>query len=205
MTIPAGQSRVFTVPGTVPDDASEHGYTYVECDFGPAGGLVDGFPSVSDFVKVGNGTADTYGSIYVDRNENGWQDPEGEHLTGISFNLVDPKTGQVVATATGGGEHGWAHFNNIPRGLYAVKVNGPYEVKTKWYVSTRSPGWAVEVVPVNAPGGAQPEPKKIPPVVHKADTDLALTGANVTGLGAFGVLALLVGGASVYFGRRRTA
>ncbi|MET8761756.1 SdrD B-like domain-containing protein [Lentzea sp. NPDC004782] len=208
-TIPAGQSRVFTVTGTVPRNASEYGWVFVVCDFGPADGIIDGFPSVFDFVKVGSGTADTYGSIYVDRNGNGWQDSEGEHLTGVSFSLVDPKTGQVVATATGEGENGWAHFNNIPKGLYTVKVNGPYTVKSKWYVSTRMPGWAVEVVPVDAPGGAQPQPQpqpeKIAPVVHKADTGLALTGVNVTGLGAFGVLALLVGGASVFFGRRRTA
>lgn len=204
-TIPAGQSRVFVATGTIPDNASEYGYTYLACDFGPEDGLIDGFPQVYDYVKVGNGTADTHGSIFVDHNDNGWQDAEGEHLTGVSFSLVDPKTGAVVATATGEGEHGHAYFRNIPRGLYKVKVNGPYEVVSEWYVSTRMPGWAVEVRPADAPGGAQPqpEPNKVAPVVHRSG--LALTGANVTSLGAFGVLALLVGAAAVYFGRRKTA
>lgn len=146
-TIPAGQSRVFTVTGTIPEVSSEHGYTDVVCDFGPENGNIDGFPTVSDYAKVGNGTTDTHGAIYVDRDGNGWANDD-EPLIGVSFSLVDPKTGEVVATATGEGEYGYAQFRNIPKGLYKIVVNGPYQVVSTWNVGTRQPGWAVQVRPI---------------------------------------------------------
>ena len=201
-TIPAGQSRVFTVPGTIPDNASDYGYAHVACDFGPSDGIIHGFPGVYDYVKVGDKRTDTRGALYIDHNDNGWADGD-EQLKGVSISLVDPKTGQVVSTATSG-DDAYAYFYDIPRGLYEVKANGPYRVVSDYYIGTDLPGWNIEVVPVNAPGGGQPkpEPKKIAPVVHK--TNLAVTGANVTNLGLFGLVALVVGAGAVFFGRRKT-
>ncbi|MCG8920932.1 hypothetical protein [Lentzea sp. CC55] len=222
-TIPAGQSRVFAVAGQVSVNASDYGYSYVACDFGPRDGLVHGYPTVFDYVKVGEKRTNTNGSIYVDRNGNGWKDAEGEHLNGVSFSLVDPKTGVVAGTASGSGEEGQAYFTDIPTGLYKVVVNGPWKVESEWLVSAADcsrwcqTGWAVEVVPTEepggeAPGGAQPQPEQVrTPVILPASNytatagALAETGASVGGLGLVGALTLLVGGASVFLARRRTA
>lgn len=220
-TIPAGQSRVFTVNGTISANASSYGYSYVACDFGPEDGIIHGYPGVFDYVKVGEKRTNTNGSIYVDRNGNGWMDSDGEHLTGVSISLADPKTGAVVATATGTGENGEAYFNDIPTGLYAIVVNGPWKVKHPDLLITAADcsqwcqtGWTVEVVPTEepggVPGGAEPEiqkPAKVLPVSNYKATAgaLAETGASVSGLGLVGALTLLLGGASVFLARRRTA
>jgi hypothetical protein len=56
----------------------------VSCDFGPKEqGVIHGYPSVFDYVKVGSKRTNTNGSIYVDLNGNGWMDGQ-EHLTGVS-------------------------------------------------------------------------------------------------------------------------
>lgn len=220
-TIPAGQSRVFPVTGTISSIASSYGYSFVSCDFGPKEGIIDGYPHVFDYVKVGNKRTNTNGSIYVDLNGNGWMDGQ-EHLTGVSFSLADPKTGEIVATATGTGEYGEAYFNDIPTGLYTIVVNGPYKLKhPEWMITAADcskwcqTGWAIPVVPVEGPGGPQPQPEqpqqpeqpKIVPLATYTSTagPLAETGASVSGLGLVGALTLLVGGASVFLARRRTA
>ncbi|SDK62357.1 LPXTG-motif cell wall anchor domain-containing protein [Lentzea albidocapillata subsp. violacea] len=221
-TILAGQSRVFTVLAGIPLSADRYGHAYVACDFGTSDGIIDGYPGVFDYVKVGDKRTDTNGSLYVDRDGNGWMNGD-EHLTGVSFSLVDPKTGVVAGTASGTGEYGQAYFTDIPAGLYEVVVNGPWKVKhPEWLISAQdctewcNNGWAVEVVPSDepggtpggTPGGGQPEQpvQKVLPVKYTATAGaLADTGASVSGLGLVGALTLLVGGASVFLARRRTA
>ncbi|MFS8100336.1 hypothetical protein LFM09_24715 [Lentzea alba] len=147
-TIPAGQTRVFTLSGTVPVDASNSGHVYVWCDFGDDETLSEGFPRGFDYVKVGDKVASTNGSIYVDRNGNGWMD-DGEALEGATFSLSDPKTGAIVATATSDSS-GRAYFRDIPAGRYLV-VAERFRVLSDWHVIANvcSPrcndGWTVQV------------------------------------------------------------
>ncbi|MGI5503760.1 SdrD B-like domain-containing protein [Lentzea sp. CA-135723] len=223
-TIPAGQSRVFTAAATIPADAENYGYAFIGCDFGPRDGIIHGFPGVFEYVKIGDRRSDAYGSIYVDRDDNGWANGD-EHLNGVPFSLVDPRTGAVVSTASGSGEYGYAHFNDIPVGLYRIVVNGPWKLKhPEGYVGVQDcavwcqNGWAIEVVPADepggTPGGGEPQPETpAPPRVVQADmfrpvaaaSPLADTGASVEGLALVGALTLLLGGASFFLARRRTA
>ncbi|MGW6443644.1 SdrD B-like domain-containing protein [Lentzea sp. NPDC055074] len=220
-TILAGQSRVFTVAATISTQAERYGYSFLGCDFGTQDGLIDGFPGVFEYVKVGDRRTNTDGSLYEDRDGNGWMSI-GEHLSGVSFSLVDPKTGVVAATASGTGEHGQAYFTDIPVGLYKVVVNGPWKLKRPETLITAedcsqwcNTGWTIEVVPADepggTPGGGQPQPQNpvqtILPVAKytAAAGPLAETGASVEGLGLVGALTLLLGGASVFLARRRTA
>jgi LPXTG-motif cell wall-anchored protein len=221
-TVLAGQSRVFTVAATVSTNAARYGYTFLGCDFGTQDGLIDGFPGVFEYVKVGEDKlTNTSGSLYTDRDGNGWMNGD-EYLTGVSFSLVDPKTGVVAATASGTGEYGMAYFNDIPVGLYKIVVNGPWKLKRPETLITAedcsewcNTGWTMEVVPSDepggTPGGGQPQPEQpvrtILPVEKytAAAGPLAQTGASVEGLGLVGALTLLLGGASVFLARRRTA
>ncbi|WP_394614680.1 SdrD B-like domain-containing protein [Lentzea sp. JNUCC 0626] len=224
-TIRAGETRVFTLLAGISSSSDRYGRAHVACDFGPNEGIIDGYPSVFDWVKLaGDKRATAEGSIYEDRDGNGWMNGD-EHLTDVSFSLVDPKTGVVAGTAFGTGEYGKATFANIPLGLYAVKVNGPWHVKNpEWLISVEDctqwchNGWTVEVVagegPGGTPGGGQPQPETpAKPEVVKVDTfrptakasPLAQTGASVEGLALAGALTLLLGGASIFLARRRTA
>ncbi|MFD4672875.1 LPXTG cell wall anchor domain-containing protein [Lentzea sp. NPDC058450] len=219
-TIRAGQSRVFTAAAVIPEDAERFGHAYIACDFGPRDGIIDGFPGVFEYVKIGDRRTNTYGSLYVDRDGNGWANGD-DYLTGVSFSLVDPKTGAVVATASGAGEFGHAHFNDIPVGPYRFAVSGPWKLKHPESMITAedcavwcNSGWTVEVVPADepggTPGGGQPRPEA-PVKIVQADPfrpkagGLADTGASVEGLALAGALTLLLGGASIFLARRRTA
>ncbi|GLY48168.1 hypothetical protein Lesp01_18240 [Lentzea sp. NBRC 102530] len=224
-TIPAGQTRVFTAAAVIPENADVYGYAFIGCDFGPRDGILDGFPGVFEYVQVGDRRTDTNGSVYVDRDGNGWMN-DAEHLTGVSISLVDPKTGAVVATATTtDDEFGRAFFTDIPVGLYRPVVEGPWKLKhPEWFINAASCpewcnyGWAVEVVPADEPGGTPgggdsqpetPEPAKVVQVDTFRPTatasPLAQTGASVEGLALAGALTLLLGGASIFLARRRTA
>lgn len=138
VTVRAGESRVFTVPGSISVYTERYGYADVRCTFGPAGGIVEGFPGVHDFVRTDDRRNGLRGALWLDRNDNYYPD-DGEHLIGVSISLVDPHTGQVLGTATTGADR-YAYFTDIPAGLYHLKINGPYRWKDAGYYSPGS--WA---------------------------------------------------------------
>ena len=116
----------------VDDDAQDFGYTAPGQDTGE--GLI----------------GDT---IFLDANGNGQPDP-GEGIEGVVVQLVDPATGQVLATTTTD-ENGNYHFGGLPAGDYTVKVD----------TTTLPPGLTNTVDPQGTPGdnestvtigGAQP-------------------------------------------------
>jgi LPXTG-motif cell wall-anchored protein len=226
VTVEPGQTRTFEAIGTVPDNAGEYGYVYVACDFGPDEPDIQGHPTAFDRAGVPGANADFHGRIFHDRNDDQTIN-DGEDVTGTKVGLVDLGTGQVLAStvtdATGRFE-----FDNMPAGLYELRVFGPWT----WYGG--------EQVYTNigtctfcgyeryfrvVPGSDQPDSDVVGPVPPTALPDLtpaaevkqvaevntaasstdelASTGASVIGLSVAGLLALVAGAGALLITRRR--
>ncbi|KAA2264879.1 LPXTG cell wall anchor domain-containing protein [Solihabitans fulvus] len=228
VTLNAGETRVFDVTGTVPQESTKYGYVSVDAVFepGPGGPGPVGGPTVFVSAKVPGPHADKKLRIFYDRNDNYTLDP-GEEIANVKVGLVDPGSGNVVAKAMADAE-GRVVFKDLPPGLYEVRVFGPWAYADQWkyaVVGTCTYQCQGEEYMRFKPGPDVPETDVVPPapvtqqpvqpVANVSDvaantakpaddtTTLANTGASVIGLSVGGLAVLAAGLGAVLFARRR--
>ncbi|PXY32261.1 CARDB domain-containing protein [Prauserella muralis] len=225
VTVAAGDTATFDVTGTVPAWAGDHGLVYVECDFGENGANPDGNTWAQAAATLPGATADTWGSVYHDRDGDHTAD-DGETVTGVTLTLVNVYTGEDVASAVARAGDGRADFTGVPAGRYRVDVSGPWrpaEASTVIPVvagTDRYQGWSLRVVPAPeqpgpggdgdenpgpAQGGGGSDAAGKGGSTGQATEDLASTGVDAVTLTVSAVLALLAGSAALLLARRRRA
>jgi hypothetical protein len=123
-TIAAGETRVFTVPGVVPEAARDAGVVRASCDFGDD--LYDLDQAPTFYAKVPGGPIkNPTGVMYHDLDEDYTID-EGEAVAGVRVGLRDVVTGRVVSTATSDANGGLA-YTGVPVGVYTARTFGPWK------------------------------------------------------------------------------
>lgn len=128
-TIPPGQTRVFTVPGTVPAASKDNGVVSAICDFGDEVYDVDQAPWF--YAKVPGGPSqDPTADIFHDLDEDYTVD-EGEAVAGVRVGLRDVTTGRVVATVTSDA-NGRLAYTRVPVGVYEVQIFGAWQPLSPW-------------------------------------------------------------------------
>lgn len=222
-TIGAGETKTFTVTGTVPADADNFGYTYAGCDFG-SDPDAEGRPEAYAQAQVPGKSGGTTGQLFQDKDGNHYFNP-GESVEGLKVGIAEPDTGKVLAKAVTDGE-GRVSFTNVPAGNYRLHVYGPWAlVKPDSVIPVMAvggPQWMLEV----KPGPDQPDTDEIapapvttapttpptappsPPVQNASNEStggLAFTGVNAIAMSAVGLLVLAAGIGAVLFARRKRA
>lgn len=125
-TVQPGQTRVFTVAGTVPERADYFGVVSAICDFGDDELYLEGAAQASPvYVKVrSDKTADTFGDVFHDK-DNDYVVDEGEAVTKTRVGLRDVTTGRVTAVATTDAT-GRLDYTDVPVGRYTAQIFGPW-------------------------------------------------------------------------------
>ncbi|MCC8247427.1 hypothetical protein [Saccharothrix luteola] len=125
VTVPAGQSRAFTISGTVSEVAAEYGAVDHLCEFGPGESRREGVPRAYALAKVPGPAVTSRMAFYHDRDGDLIGEPD-EMLGGLAVILRDAVTGEVAAEGrTDAGGH--VHFENLPSGPYTVRVYGAWK------------------------------------------------------------------------------
>jgi LPXTG-motif cell wall-anchored protein len=215
VTVPAGQTRTFTISGSVSEETVQYGAVGYACDFGP-GESPRGHPAANALARVPGGPpADVRMAFYHDRDGDQIGRPD-EMLAGVAIGLKDAISGAVVAKSRTNAE-GRVVFEDVPPGPYQVRVYGPWKFRDDgshivfagscWTCQAES--WSVLVpasdVPEEDVAMALPAPADGPNGGGAGpDIGLAQTGASVLGLIALGVLALAGGFGALVMSRRRT-
>lgn len=228
VTVPAGQSRVFTVSGTMPPKSAEYGGIAYPCSFGPEY-YGEGNPLAYAFARVPAPPGDLRFAFYHDRDGDQYADAH-EMLPDVAIGLKDMVTGNVVAKGRTDAK-GRVVFQNLPAGPYQVRVYGPWAIRDPgpWFAFAGRcrhcqldatialvPGPEVpeeDVVTVVPPVVPPAEPPAVPPAgegssagpAATAGGGLAQTGASVLGLIAMGVLALAGGFGALVVARKRAS
>ncbi len=123
-TIPAGETRVFTVPGVVPAASSDAGVVRASCDFGDD--LYDMDLAPTFYAKVPGGPSkNPTGAIYHDLDEDYTVD-EGEAVADVRVGLRDVVTGRVVAVVSSDAD-GRLAYTGVPVGVYTAQIFGPWK------------------------------------------------------------------------------
>lgn len=125
------------------------------------------------------------GTVYVDADRDGVQDPGEAPLAGVTVQLVDP-SGVVVATTTSGPDGGF-RFDGVPPGSYVVR-----QLQPDRYGSTTA-----NEVPVTVVAGAE-----APAPFGEVLLALPRTGRGSGRLAAVGALCVLLGLGLVRSSRR---
>ncbi|MEU6154809.1 hypothetical protein ABZ816_32945 [Actinosynnema sp. NPDC047251] len=126
VTVPAGQSRVYVISGTVPAKATGFGTANIGCDFGPDGDHApEGYPRVLPYTRVDAPRADTWLVYYEDRDNDTIRDPD-EAVVDLEVRLTDAISGVVADTARTDAR-GRVDFRNIPAGPYWAVLNGRWK------------------------------------------------------------------------------
>ncbi|RLK60020.1 SdrD B-like domain-containing protein [Actinokineospora cianjurensis] len=231
VAVPAGQSRTYTITGSISAETGEYGVVIYGCDFGP-GDDPEGFPSPAAVARVSAPPADLSASFFHDRDDD-WTIDDGELLAGVAIGVYDGFTGAFV-TKVRTDANGKIVVRNLPAGLYGLKPFGPWRpdeyhddmIFTFVGTCQHCGDTTVRLLPgpvVPEDGNTDVDPIRpgtnLPPVVtpvtnpvpqaraaittSTTSTDLADTGANVLGLTAIGTLAVLAGFATTLTARRR--
>jgi hypothetical protein len=124
-TVQSGQTRVFAVTGTVPQNGDSFGLVSAICDFSDSE-LYDGAAQAAPvYIKVRTSkAADTYGWVFHDK-DNDYSLDEGEAVTKTRVGLRDVITGRVVAVATTDAT-GRLDYTGVPVGRYTPEIFGPW-------------------------------------------------------------------------------
>jgi hypothetical protein len=125
-TIQPGQTRVFSVAGTVPQRADYFGVVSAICDFSDDELYHEGAPQATPtYVKVrSDKTADTFGNVFHDK-DNDYTMDEGEAVTKTQVGLRDVTTGRITAIATTDAT-GRLDYTDVPVGRYTAQIFGPW-------------------------------------------------------------------------------
>ncbi|MEU4769534.1 hypothetical protein AB0H12_40540 [Actinosynnema sp. NPDC023794] len=125
VTVPVGQSRAFTISGTVSEVAAEYGAADHLCEFGLGDGRREGLPRAYAVAKVPGPAVTSRMAFYHDRDGDLIGEPD-EMLGGLAVVLRDAVTGEVAAEGrTDAGGH--VRFENLPSGPYTVRVYGAWQ------------------------------------------------------------------------------
>ncbi|MEV1118998.1 carboxypeptidase-like regulatory domain-containing protein [Actinosynnema sp. NPDC049800] len=125
VTVPVGQSRAFTISGTVSEVAAEYGAADHLCEFGPGDGRREGLPRAYAVAKVPGPAVTLRMAFFEDRDGDGIGET-GRMLTGAAIILRDAVTGEVAAQARTDAQ-GRVRFENLPSGPYKVRVYGAWK------------------------------------------------------------------------------
>jgi hypothetical protein len=125
-TVQPGQTRSFSVTGTVPEHADHFGVVSVVCDVGDDDRYLDGAADVPPLYRKvrSDKTADTYGVVFHDKDDDNTVD-DGEAVTGTRIGLRDVTTGRLTAVATTDAA-GHLDYTDMPVGRYDVQIFGPW-------------------------------------------------------------------------------
>ncbi|MBB4912308.1 hypothetical protein [Actinophytocola algeriensis] len=125
-TVQPGQTRTFSVAGTVPEHAVAFGVLSVVCDVGDDDLYLDGAADAPPlYTKVrSNKTADTEGVVFHDRDDDYVVD-DGEAVTNTRIGLRNVTTGRVTADATTDAA-GYVTYTDVPVGRYHAEIFGPW-------------------------------------------------------------------------------
>jgi hypothetical protein len=125
-TVQPGQTRVFTVAGTVPALGDHFGVVSVVCDFGDDEWYVSGAAEAPPlYAKVrSDKTVDTFGTVFHDRDGDYVVD-EGEAVTNTKVGLRDVTTGRETVVAVTDAE-GRLDYTDVPVGRYTAQIYGPW-------------------------------------------------------------------------------
>ncbi|TCO64431.1 SdrD B-like domain-containing protein [Actinocrispum wychmicini] len=218
VTVAAGETKILDVTEAVPQAAFTSGRLFVACDFGYAGvENPESDPSDFDSARVPGGIGGIVGDIM-------YTPPSGprQPIPGVRVVLTNHEHCPIVAETTTDA-NGVFEFTNLPVGPdYTVFMFPPAGWKAKFgdltsdaLVFDGAPArLGIEFVPGDAtpptlptqPADCAPPAQGSPPAVvtPEGHAGLASTGADVIGLSRFGAVVLLVGVATVMYGRRRS-
>ncbi|MBM7771266.1 hypothetical protein JOD54_001470 [Actinokineospora baliensis] len=214
--VPVGQTRTFTITGTVPPGTLDGGFVSHVCYLGLADDPTAGNPVVTADARVPATPDDLSVVLYHDED---LTPLPSEKLAGVTIGVVDVASGELVAKGRSDAD-GRVTFEDLPAAPYQFRVYGPWKFVREG--GTFYPGpcrycpsgeYQLSLVPGPEVHEEQVEvvpPPTTTPVVPTADPapqprpgpGLADTGADVLGLTALGALALLLGSATTLAARR---
>lgn len=125
-TIQPGQTRTFTVAGTVPAVADSFGVVSVVCDFDEGEQYLEGAAVAPPlYAKVrSDKTADTFGWVFHDKDDDYTVD-DGEAVANTRVGLRDVTTGRITTVAVTDAE-GRLDYTGVPVGRYTAEIFGPW-------------------------------------------------------------------------------
>lgn len=124
--------------------------------------------------------------------------PDGQPHTDVPVSLIDPETGEVIATATTD-ENGNYTFSDVPEGMYVIRAGDPGVFSVVELTPAAVPGMLVFVVPLAA---VTPVAAAAPPAALTASA-VAAWLVTPTGLAVVGGGTLAAGYAIYEIDRRR--
>ncbi|MFJ6670324.1 hypothetical protein ACIQMJ_04365 [Actinosynnema sp. NPDC091369] len=120
VTVPAGQSLVRTISGSVSEETAEYGGVAYDCDFGPREDFSNGRPRAAALAKVPGPAVTVRMSFHHDRDGDRIGEPD-EVVAGARIVLRDAVTRGVVAQGRTDAQ-GRGRFDNVPSGPYEVQL-----------------------------------------------------------------------------------
>lgn len=210
LTLAPHTTTVLEVTEPMPAAAHDHGYVEVNCEFAYAD-LAGDFPGDIDRATVPGLLVAVTGQInsYV----------EGADLSGFRVVLTADGGGCPITAQAVTGKDGRFSLGKVQAGRYHYYIVPPppgWWIKlynhgdtqviagrdNHWtFLAAPSPGNNSIVLPPDCPGGPGTNPPG--PQGSPGPTALAYTGASLVVPGVAGLLALMVGGATVFLARRR--
>lgn len=217
VTVPAGATRTFEVTDTIPDDFINWGYVLVSCDFGyPEVDLLNN-PGASDEALVPGGVATVSGvvlgppfdvptfvaGVRVVLVQDGPCPIVGEDITGTDgvFEIANVRPGpgyRLFLVPPAGLEIGGNPFDN-----FQVVGDRPPMTVTAVPGNTPAPTVPTQPATCTTPTTTTTTTTTTPAPQARGTGGLAQTGASVLGLGALGLVTLLLGTGAVLSSRRR--
>ncbi|GAA3024720.1 carboxypeptidase-like regulatory domain-containing protein [Actinokineospora globicatena] len=228
VTVAAGQTRTFSITGSISDETVEWGGVAYDCDFGPnVLESPEGFPMASAVARVPAPNTDLALEFHQDLDDD-WHNSDDELLPGIAIGLRDAITGEIVRKGSTGAR-GEITFSDIPAGPYRIEIYSDWTfADTFWrdfgtvFAGSCERCGAISVRLIPTPGNPvppTPDTNPVVPVVNPVtpttpapqaraaitttDSTLADTGANVTTLTLFALLTLLAGATLTLTTRKR--
>ncbi|GAA2673917.1 MULTISPECIES: hypothetical protein [Actinosynnema] len=147
VTAPAGAPVSFTISGSVPRDAPEHGAVGYSCDFGGAGTERGRAKAGAMGSAPGPAALDKGMQLFHDRNSN-WTADDDELVVGVRVELVNRFDPRITASAVTDAS-GRVLFSGLPAGPYAVRLGAGWRHSGggTWVGTCRNCGYE-EAVPV---------------------------------------------------------
>lgn len=211
LTLAPHTTTVLEVTEPMPAGAYNYGYVEANCQFAYADMPGNGFPSDTDRAAMPGQLVEVTGQInsYV----------EGSDMTGFRVVLTADGGGCPIIAEAVTGRDGKFSLGKVQAGRYHYYIvppppgwwfklynHGDTQVvagqTNHWsFLAAPSPGNNNIVLPPDCPGG--PPGTNPPGPQGSPGTNLAYTGTSLVVPGVAGLLALLVGGATVFLSRRR--
>jgi uncharacterized repeat protein (TIGR01451 family) len=223
VTIAPGQTRTFDVTEKVAEAWIDWGYVPLGCDFGYYEVDIEHHATAGDTAKVPGGITTLAGDVL---QWDAQQHQNGPGLAGVRLVLVDKRDCPVVGEITTDGS-GHFEFANLAPGpdyqVYSFPPQGwklsfpgnptPADVRGgpfpgRMIISVEPgedqlPTAPTQPASCTATTTSAPTTTTTPAPQGRSSSGLASTGANVIGLSALGLLALLLGTGVVLTARRR--